>query len=252
MIPIDLSGRAALVTGGGRGIGRAIALKLAQAGADVMVTARTEEQLQETVRGVRALGRKGALLAGDAALAETAEAAVERAVAELGGLDILVNNAGMEMMKPLLDATPADFDRVMEVNVKSMMLFTQAAGRRMIEHKSGRIVNLASTGSFIAGPNQSLYHASKAACAHFTRAMAIEWARHNITVNAVAPGWINTDLIAHLTSDQEKLANYVKNIPMRRLGEPAEVASVVLFLCSDLAAYMTGSIVIVDGGLMIP
>jgi NAD(P)-dependent dehydrogenase (short-subunit alcohol dehydrogenase family) len=252
VIEIDLTGRAALVTGGGRGIGRAIALALAQAGADVMVTARTEEQLAETVRGVRALGRRGAMFAGDASLPQTAGAAVEMAVTELGGLDILINNAGMEMMKPLLDATPADFDRVMEVNVKSMMLFTQAAGRRMIERKSGRIVNLASTGSFIAGPNQSLYHASKAACAHFTRAVAIEWARYNVTVNAIAPGWINTDLISQLTSDPDKLDRYVKNIPLRRLGEPADVASVVLFLCSDLAAYMTGSVVIVDGGLMIP
>jgi 2-deoxy-D-gluconate 3-dehydrogenase len=252
MIPIDLAGQAALVTGGGRGIGKAIALKLAEAGADVMVTARTEAQLEETVSQIKARGGRGALLAGEASRPETAEAAVEKTVQEFGGLSILVNNAGMEMMKPLLEATPADFDRVMEVNVKSMMLFTQAAGRRMIAKKFGRIVNLASTGSFIAGPNQSLYHASKAACAHFTRAAAIEWARHNVTVNAVAPGWIATDLIARLTSDPDKLDKYVKTIPMRRLGRPDDVASVVLFLCSDLASYMTGSVVIVDGGLMIP
>lgn len=132
------------------------------------------------------------------------------------------------------------------------MLFSQAAGRHMIEQKFGRIVNLASTGAFIAGPGQSLYHASKAACAHFTRAVAIEWARYNVTVNALAPGWIRTGLISHLTGDPEKLARYLKAIPMRRLGEPEEIASMVVFLCSELASYITGSIMVVDGGLMIP
>ena len=252
MIPVDLAGKAALVTGGGRGIGRAIALALAEAGADVSVTARTVSQLEETVTEIKAKGRRALAVSGEVSRPETAAAAVEQTVAEFGGLHILINNAGMEMMKPLLEASPADFDRVMAVNVKSMMLFTQAAGKRMIGQNFGRIVNLASTGSFIAGPNQSLYHASKAACAHFTRAVAIEWARYNITVNAVAPGWIKTDLIARLTSDEEKLDRYVKNIPLRRLGEPEEIASVVVFLCSDLARYMTGSVVVIDGGLMIP
>lgn len=252
MIAVDLAGKTAVVTGAGRGIGRAVALELARAGADVCLTARTEAQVRETAKLVEELGRRASVALGDASRPETANEVVEKAINDLGGLDILVNNAGMEMMKPLMEAEPGDFDRVMATNVKSMMLFTQAAGRRMIEQKSGRIVNMASTGAFIAGPGQSLYHASKAACAHFTRAMAIEWARFNIMVNAVAPGWINTGLISHLTSDPDKLERRLKAVPMRRLGEPVEVARVAAFLCSDLAGYMTGSVVVVDGGLMIP
>ena len=252
MLPIDLSDKKAIVTGGGRGIGRAVAVALAEAGADVCVTARTESELKVSAAAVEAAGRKSFWVAGDASLPETAEEVVEKTVSELGGLDILVNNAGMELAKPLMETDPDEFDKIMAVNVKSMMVFTKAAGKTMMEKKSGRIVNMASTGSFIAGPNQSLYHASKAACAHFTKATAIEWARYGITVNAVAPGWIDTELISHLTSDKEMLGKYLKAVPMRRLGEPQEIAPTVAFLCSDMASYMTGSVVVVDGGLMIP
>lgn len=252
MIALDLTGQAAVVTGGGRGIGRAAAVALAEAGADVVVTARTVSELEETAALVRAQGRRALVVPGDASDPAVAGRVAEAAAAEFGRIDVLFNNAGMELPKPLLDCTPEDFQLVMDVNVKSMMLFTQAVGKRMIAAGGGRIVNMASTGSFIAGPNQALYHAAKAACAHFTRAMAIEWARHKVYVNAVAPGWINTDLIAHLTGDAEKLKKYVAGIPMRRLGEPEEVARVVVFLASGLAGFMTGSIVVVDGGMMIP
>jgi len=252
LLPIDLSDKKAIVTGGGRGIGRAVAVALAEAGADVCVTARTESELKVSAAAVEAAGRISLWVAGDASLPETAEEVVEKTVSELGGLDILVNNAGMELAKPLMETDPDEFDKIMAVNVKSMMVFTKAAGKTMMEKKSGRIVNMASTGSFIAGPNQSLYHASKAACAHFTKATAIEWARYGITVNAVAPGWIDTELISHLTSDKEMLGKYLKAVPMRRLGEPQEIAPTVAFLCSDMASYMTGSVVVVDGGLMIP
>ena len=252
MIPIDLSGQAAVITGGGRGIGRASAIALAEAGADVVVTARTRSELEETAAEVRKRGRRALAVPGDATDPATAARVAEAAAAEYGRIDVLFNNAGMELPKPLLDCTPEDFRLVMDVNVMSMMLFTQAVGKRMIAAGGGRIVNMASTGSFIAGPNQALYHAAKAACAHFTRAAAIEWARNHVYINAVAPGWIRTDLIAHLTGDPEKLKKYVAGIPMRRLGEPEEVARVVVFLASPLAGFMTGSIVVVDGGMMIP
>lgn len=252
VLAIDLTGKKAVVTGAGRGIGRAVALALAAAGADVALIARTVSQLEAVAAEVRKIGRRALVVPGDAAKPETAAAVVEQTVAELGGLQILVNNAGMEMPKPLLECTAADLDLVMDVNLKSMLFFTQAAGRVMIPAHYGRIVNLASTGAFIAGPGQSLYHASKAAAAHFTRAAAIEWARHGITVNAVAPGWIKTELISHLTADPERLQKYLQAIPLRRLGEAAEVAPMVAFLCSDLAGFMTGSVVVVDGGLMIP
>jgi 2-deoxy-D-gluconate 3-dehydrogenase len=122
----------------------------------------------------------------------------------------------------------------------------------MVAKRYGRVVNMASVGAYVAAPNQAIYHASKAAVAHLTKATAIEWARHNITVNAVAPGWIRTELIRHLSDDQEKLSRYLKAVPLRRLGEPEEIAPLVAFLASDLAAFMTGSVVVIDGGLMIP
>ena len=251
-IPIDLSGKIALVTGAGRGIGRAIALALAQAGADVAVTARTQSQLEETAAQIRASGRKALAAPADAADAKAVAQVVERAIKELGGLHILINNAGMELAKPLLDTSEEEYDRVMDTNLKSMFLFTRAVGPHLIAQKSGRLVNTASVGAFVAAPNQAVYHASKAAVAHFTRAMAIEWARHNITVNAIAPGWIRTELIAHLLKDEEKLGRYLKNIPLRRLGEPAEIGPLVAFLCSNHAAFMTGAVVPIHGGLLIP
>jgi 2-deoxy-D-gluconate 3-dehydrogenase len=251
-ISIDLAGKVALVTGAGRGIGRAIAVGLAEAGADVCVTARTVAEIDETAEAVGALGRSTLAVPADATDAKAVVRVVERAVAELGGLQILVNNAGIDLAKPLLDTDEDGYDRVMDTNVKSMFLFTRAVGPRMIAQRYGRVVNVASVGAYVAAPNQAIYHASKAAAAHLTKATAIEWARHNITVNAVAPGWVRTELIRHLSDDEEKLGRYLKAIPLRRLGEPEEIAPLVAYLASDLAAFMTGSVVVIDGGLMIP
>jgi NAD(P)-dependent dehydrogenase (short-subunit alcohol dehydrogenase family) len=251
-IGIDLSGKVALVTGSGRGIGKAIALALAQAGADVCVTARTEAQIEETAKEIRKVGRVALAITGDATNEDAVLDIVGGAVAELGGLHILINNAGMELAKPLMATDSGEYDRVMDTNVKSMYLFSKAAGTHFIGQKYGRIVNVASVGAYIAAPGQAIYHASKAAVAHLTKAMAIELARHNINVNAIAPGWIRTDLISHLLNDEAMLSRYVKGIPLRRIGEAAEIGSLVAFLCSDLASYMTGSVVVIDGGLMIP
>jgi len=187
-IDIDLAGKVALVTGAGRGIGRAIAIGLAEAGAHVCVTARTTAQIDETAEELRGLGRLALSVPADATEVKAVAQVVERTVAELGGLQILVNNAGIDLPKPLLDIDEDDYDRVMDTNVKSMFLFTRAAGPHMIAKRYGRVVNMASVGAYVAAPNQAIYHASKAAVAHLTKATAIEWARHNITVNAVAPG----------------------------------------------------------------
>lgn len=251
-LEIDLSGKVALVTGAGRGIGKAIAIALAKAGADVCVTARTESQIVGTAKEVRKLGQSALAIPADATDSEAVTDVVGRTVAELGGLHILINNAGMELAKLLMDTSDSEYDTVMNTNLKSMFLFTKAAGAHFIAQKYGRIVNVASVGSFIAAPGQAVYHASKAAVAHLTKATAMEFARYNVNVNAVAPGWIRTDLIAHLLEDEAMLAKYVKGIPLRRLGEPGEIGPLVTFLCSDLAAYMTGSVIVIDGGLMIP
>jgi NAD(P)-dependent dehydrogenase (short-subunit alcohol dehydrogenase family) len=249
---IDLSGKVALVTGGGRGIGRAAALALAEAGADVCVTARSRAEIEETAERVRELGRKALAVTADATVSEAVARVVAETIARLGGLHILVNNAGMELPKTLQETSETEYHQVMDTNVKSVVLFSQQAGPHLTGQGYGRIVNVASVGAFVAAPGQAIYHASKAAVAHLTKAMAIEWARHGVTVNAVAPGWVRTELIRHLLDQPDLLDRYLRAVPLRRLGEPDEIGPLVAFLCSDLAAYMTGSIVVIDGGLMIP
>lgn len=251
-IEIDLSGKVALVTGAGRGIGKAIAVALAQAGADVCVTARTESQINNTASEIRAKGRSALAIPADATNEDAVLDIVANTIAKLGDLHILINNAGMDLPKPLMATDVGEYDMVMNTNVKSMFLFTKAATSHFISRKYGRIVNVASVGAFIAAPGQAVYHASKAAVAHLTKASAIELARYNINVNAVAPGWIRTELISHLLEDETTLSKYIKGIPLRRLGDTTDIAPSVTFLCSDLASYMTGSIVVIDGGLMIP
>lgn len=251
-IEINLEGKVALVTGGGRGIGRAIAVTLAESGADVCVTARTDSQIRETAEMVRAMGRSALAVSADATDADAVTGVVARTTRELGGLHVLINNAGVELPKPLLDTSETEYDHVMDTNMKSMFLFTKTVGPHFIAQNFGRIVNMASVGAFVAAPNQSIYHVSKAAVAHFTKAMAIEWARHNVHVNAVAPGWVRTEMIKHLLDDPEMLRRYLKPIPLRRIGEPEEISPVVAFLCSDLASFMTGTVLVIDGGLMIP
>jgi NAD(P)-dependent dehydrogenase (short-subunit alcohol dehydrogenase family) len=251
-LEINLAGKVALVTGSGRGIGKAIALALAQAGADVCVTARTESEINKTAAEIRHIGRSALAITADVKDADAVADVVAETVAELNGLHILVNNAGMELPKALMNTSEADYDTVMDTNLKSMFLFIKAAGSHMIAQKYGRIVNVASVGAFIAAPGQAVYHASKAAVAHLTKATAIELARYNINVNAVAPGWIRTDLIKHLLENESMLNKYIKGIPLRRLGEPEEIGPLVTYLCSDLASYITGSVITIDGGLMIP
>jgi NAD(P)-dependent dehydrogenase (short-subunit alcohol dehydrogenase family) len=251
-IGIDLSGKVAIVTGAGRGIGRAVALSLAEAGADVCVTARTESQIEETADLIRRLGRSALAVSADATDALAVGRVIEKTLESLGGLHILVNNAGMELTKPLLDTSDEDYQRVMDTNVKSCFLFTRAAGSHLIAQRYGRIVTVGSVGGIAAGPKHAIYQMSKAAVMHFTKSMAIEWARHNITVNAVAPGWVRTQLIAHVLEDPKKLEDYLRPIPLRRLGEPEEIGRLVAYLSSDLASFMTGSVVVIDGGLLIP
>lgn len=245
---IDLTGKVAVVTGGGRGIGRAIALELARAGAEVAVAvSRDLAAAEETAEAIRALGRRALARRTDVARGEEAEALIGAAVQELGRIDILVNNAGIARDGLLLRMSEEDWDAVLDVNLKGAFHCTKAALRRMLRQRSGRIVNVTSIMGLTGNPGQANYCASKAGLLGLTRATAREVGARGITCNAVAPGWIRTRMTEELP---EGFAEQVlQRIPLGRLGEPEDVAGLVLFLCSEAAAYITGQTFVVDGGL---
>jgi NAD(P)-dependent dehydrogenase (short-subunit alcohol dehydrogenase family) len=245
----DLTGRTALVTGGGSGLGRQFAITLARAGADVVLAARRREPLEATAAEVRALGRRAhcvSLDVGDAARVAAVFAD------EIGPVDILVNNAGVAGPGTLLDLDETTWDQVMDVNAKGAWLVAQAVVRGMIQRKSGgTIVNVASVLGLAVQKWTANYPASKAALIHLTRAMSVEWARYGIRVNALVPGYFSTEMSTGYIESEAGSA-MLKRMPMRRLGDPAELDGPLLLLVSDASRYMTGSTVTVDGGLSVP
>jgi 3-oxoacyl-[acyl-carrier protein] reductase len=238
----------ALVTGAGRNIGRAIAVRLAAAGADVAVVGRTPAPLEEVAASVRALGR-GALpfsceVQDGAAVAATTEKVVEK----FGRLDILVNNAGVTRDRLLLRMEEGDWDEVLAVNLKGAFHFAKAAARQMVRQKSGRILNVTSVIGQIGNAGQANYAASKAGLIGFTKSLAKELASRGITVNAIAPGFIETAMTQGLSPEVRE--NLLRSIPLGRFGTPEDVASVAEFLASDRAGYITGQVINVDGGMV--
>lgn len=248
-LTINLSGKVAVVTGGGRGIGRAIALALAKAGADVAVAARTEAQIEETRDAIIREGRRSLAVKLDVTQKSVVDEMMEKVVSTLGGLHILVNNAGVARPAPLLESREEDWDLVMNTNIKGMFLCTQAAGKYMVAQKYGKIINLASTGGEMAGPYNAAYHASKAAAILFTKSVALEWIRYNINVNAIGPGFVNTELLGDFADEKSRQAR-IKAVPIRRFAEPEEIGPLAVFLASDLSSYMVGEHVVIDGGLI--
>jgi len=250
-IEIDLKGKVAVVTGAGRGIGKAIAIAMAEAGADVVLAARTAAQLEKTAEEIRSKGGQGLPVPTDVTSKKAVDRLMSTAIDQLGCLHILVNNAAIMSPASLMEQTENDWDKVMAVNVKAYFLCTQAAGRYMIEQKYGKIINMASTGGVIAGPKNASYHSSKAAIIHFTRSVAIEWIKYNINVNAVGPGVVDTELVDQFIQKGSREL-MLKGVPIKRFADPAEIANLVVFLASDLADYIVGEHVIIDGGLTIP
>ncbi|HET7702665.1 MAG TPA: glucose 1-dehydrogenase [Candidatus Limnocylindrales bacterium] len=245
----DLDGQTALVTGAGRGIGRAIALALAGAGADVALGLRRADDAADLADAIEALGRRSLRLQMDVRDLAQIEAAVAATVDQFGRLDILVNNAGLGPANPAEDVVEADFDLTFDVNVKGVFFASQAAGRRMIAQGSGRIVSLSSQAGFVALPTESVYCMSKAAVSHLTKCLAVEWGRHGITVNAVAPTFIRTDGTAADLADAAFAADVKERIAgLHRIGEPEDVAGAVVFLASPAASLVTGTTLLVDGG----
>jgi 3-oxoacyl-[acyl-carrier protein] reductase len=243
-----LDQKIALVTGGSRGIGRAIALKLAAEGAHVMISYRSSASgAQEVVDRIKAAGRESTAYQSDAALYEPSKKIVEEIVSRYKRLDILINNAGITRDGLLLRMSENDWDEVIGANLKSVFNFSKAALHPMMSQKSGKIVNVTSIAGITGNAGQANYAASKAGIIGFTKSLAKEVGSRNIQVNAVAPGFVETEMTAKLTEAQrQKLA---ESIPLKRTGSPEEVAGVVSFLVSPDAQYMTGQVICIDGGL---
>jgi 2-dehydro-3-deoxy-D-gluconate 5-dehydrogenase len=244
--PFSLEGKAALVTGANTGLGQGIALALAEAGADIAAAGFVAPT--ETEAKVRALGRKFVSIDANLSTIEPVERVVAETVKGLGRIDILVNNAGLIRRADAVAFSEKDWDDVMNVNIKAAFFMCQAAGRRMIDQKSGKIINIASMLSFQGGIRVPSYTASKSGIAGITRLLANEWASKGINVNAIAPGYMATDNTAQLRADEARSAEILGRIPAGRWGEPSDLAGAAVFLASAASDYVNGAILPVDGG----
>ena len=247
--PFDLTGQTALVTGAARGLGRAIALSLAEAGADVALGLRDTASAADLVREIEALGRRALPLQMNVTNLAESRAAIDAAVAEFGRLDILVNNAGGGIGGPAIEVSEDDFDAVWDLNTRSTFFISQHAAKAMRDSGGGAIVNIASQAGLVALPGESSYCVSKAAVIHMTRVHAVEWGEYGIRVNAVAPTFIETDGTAAALSDDSFRADTIERIAaLHRIGVPTEVSGAVVFLSSPAASLVTGQTLAIDGG----
>ncbi len=262
----SLEGKAAIVTGAGRGIGKGIALTLAEAGADVTVAARTVEQIEGTAEEIRKLGRRALAVPTDVIKKDQVENVVEQTVSEFGKIDILVNNAGIPVLKPISyvsgmklegwQATDSwdtplseeEWHLVLNTNLTSAFLFAQAVGPHMLRQKKGKIINTSSNSADLAPPYFSAYCVSKAGLSMFTRCLATEWAQYNICVNAVGPGSVLTELSTPVLNDPERKKVILERIPMARMGETRDIGLMVVYLASEASNWVTGQTFYIDGG----
>lgn len=251
MPSLRLDGRTALVTGGSRGLGLGMALALAHAGADVALAARSLEQLETAAELVRATGRRALIVPTDVADAKAVRAMVGETVNHFGRLDVLVNAAGINIRRPAADFSEADWDRLMAVNLKGAFFACQEAATVMRAQGKGKIINLGSLSFEIVVPNITLYAVSKGGLRQMTRALAVEWAKDNINVNAIAPGRFWTAMTDAVFSDESLYDSAVSVIPQGRPGVPSDLAGATVLLASDASDYMTGQAIVVDGGWLV-
>ena len=244
----QLTNQIAVVTGAGRGIGRAIALKFATEGADVVVVSRTQENSEKVAAEIRALGRKAWALAVDVSDSAAVTAAADKIIADCGKVDILVNNAGVTRDGLLMRMSDADWDTVLDTNLKGAFHFTRAFFRTFAKQRAGRILNISSVIGLIGNGGQSNYAASKAGLIGFTQSVARELAGRGVTVNAIAPGFIETDMTSEL--NEELKANILRTIPLGKFGQAEDIANAALFLAGQGARYVTGQVLTVDGGMV--
>jgi len=244
----DLRGRTALITGGSRGLGAGAARALAAAGANVVVAARSADDLRAVCAAIEADGGRAHAIVADVTDEAAVEAMVLAAAARFGRLDILVNNAGKNVRKPALELSAAEFDDVLSLNLRSYFLCARAAGRLMVAQGYGRVINVSSILSSIGLPSQTAYSASKGGVASLTRVLAIEWASHGVTVNAIGPTYFETELTRPLYEDPERREFITSRTPMGRWGQPSELDGALIFLASAAAGYITSQTIFVDGG----
>ena len=248
--PLDLTGRVAVVIGGTSGIGRAISHGLAEAGADVIPTSRRNQQVETAAQEIEGRGRRTLRVTSDVSDRGSLQTLLTKSVAEFEHVDILVNCAGRTKRAPTLEFAEADWNDIFETNLTGTLRACQVFGRHMIERGYGRIINIASLSSFVALYEVAAYSASKAAVASLTKSLAIEWAPHGVCVNAIAPGVFRTDLNQKLLDETERGREFLLRTPMKRFGKVEELAGAAVFLASDAASFVTGEILVVDGGFL--
>ncbi len=246
----DLKRKVAVVTGSGQGLGKWIALGLAESGADVLLADLVPENANQTAREIEKMGRRAVPLGVDIGDPAAVSKMMETARKELGSLDILVNNAGINIHKKALDITPEDFDRIIRVNSKGVYFCSQAAARLMIPREKGKIINIASAAAFLvrAGIPNSVYAMTKAGIVMLTKALAEEWSQYHINVNAVAPGYFSTPLVADRLKDPEASRSIIESTPLKKVGGPEDIMGTVVFLASEASDFITGQTICVDGG----
>jgi len=247
---LRLEDKVAVVTGAGRGIGKYIALAFAEAGADVVVAARTEREIKKTAEEINRLGRKAIFVSMDVRKSKDVQDMVDQAISKFGKIDILVNNAGIATGKSVFEISEEDWHMVIDTNLTGPFLCSKAAGRYMIKRRQGNIINIVSTLAVRGMPERLDYCASKGGLIQMTKALALEWAQYNIRVNAIGPGFFYTPLTASRHDDSGYKSKLLPNIPLRRIGQPDEIGPLAVYLASDASDYMTGETIFIDGGIL--